>query len=96
VTVEYHPAIESELLRVRRYYESKVPGLGVEFITEFEQHVLQIVATPERWRIIERDIRRVLMKRFPYVIYYRALPDRVRVTVIKHQRRHPSLGSFRD
>jgi hypothetical protein len=33
------------------------------------------------------------MKRFPYVIYFRILgPDAIRVTVVKHENRHPSYG----
>ena len=33
-----------------------------------------ILETPQRWTIIEEDVRSYLMPRFPYAIYYRALP----------------------
>jgi len=48
---------------------------------------------PERWMIVVRDIRRVLMRRFPYVIYFRILNDNaIRITVVKHEKRHPAYG----
>lgn len=96
MTVEYHAAVENELAEVRDYYEERSPGLGREFIDEFERQVLRIAATPGRWMVVTQDIRRSLMKRFPYVIYFRQVAlDRVRITVVKHQRTHPEYGRER-
>ena len=94
--VEYHPAVEGELREIRDYYEQRSPGLGVAFLDEFERQVLSLAATPERWMVVTGDIRRCLMRRFPYVIYFRrAGSDRIRITVVKHQRRHPQFGRDR-
>lgn len=94
--IEYHPAVESELQAIRRYYEDRSPRLGQQFIDEFEKFVLRIAENPQRWMAVDSDIRRALMRKFPYVIYFRQIgPDRIRINVIKHQRRHPSLGRDR-
>ena len=53
--VEYHPAIEAEVRAIQDYYEERSPGLGGEFIDEFEQQVLQLAASPERWMVITGD-----------------------------------------
>jgi len=46
--------------------------------------------------VIERDIRRSMLKRFPFVIYFRQpSSDRIRITVVKHERRHPEHGRKR-
>ena len=91
--VEYHPAVEQELREIRDYYESRSPGLGRDFVDEFERQVLRLAASPGRWMVVTRDIRRSLMKRFPYVIYFRQVTsETIRVTVVKHQRRHPDYG----
>lgn len=55
--VEYHPAIEGELLAIRSYYEDLSPGLGREFIDEFERQVLALAAQPERWMIYDQFAR---------------------------------------
>ena len=96
MTIEYHPAVEQELEGARNFYEGRVPGLGRQFIDEFERQVLRIAATPGRWMVVTADIRRSLMSRFPYVIYFRQpAPDQIRITVVKHQRRHPAYGRDR-
>lgn len=94
--VEYHPAVEAELKEISRYYEDRSPGLGTRFIDEFERQVLAVAAAPERWMVVAGDIRRCLMRRFPYVIYFRQVSqERLRITVVKHERRHPNFGRER-
>ncbi|RLD53729.1 MAG: type II toxin-antitoxin system RelE/ParE family toxin [Bacteroidetes bacterium] len=96
MNIEYHPAIEGELKDIIDYYNRCSAGLGTEFLDEFEQHVSKISLMPTRWMVIENDIRRSLMKRFPYVIYFRALENNLlRITVVKHQRKHPRYGKRR-
>ncbi|MBX3342649.1 MAG: hypothetical protein KF711_13745 [Nitrospira sp.] len=59
--------------------------------------MLRIAAAPLQWTVVERDLRRSLMKRFPYIIYFRIVgQDVLRITVVKHQRRHPDLGRERE
>jgi hypothetical protein len=35
------------------------------------------------------------MPRFPYAIYYRVLPDHVRILAFKHHSRHPDYWRYR-
>lgn len=94
--VEYHPAVEAELREIKRYYDEQSPGLGAQFISEFERQILALAATPERWMVVTADIRRCLLRRFPYIIFFRRSgADRIRITVVKHQRRHPNYGRER-
>jgi plasmid stabilization system protein ParE len=94
--IEYHPSLHAELEEIRDYYESQSIGLGRDFVDEFERQILTIAAMPGRWMVVQGDLRRSLMKRFPYVIFFRILgADMIRVTVVKHEKRHPSLGMRR-
>ena len=94
--VDYHPAVEAELREIQGYYDDKSPGLGSLFLDEFERQVLALAATPERWMVVTGDLRRCLMRRFPYIIYFRGIPKKgIRITVVKHQRRHPDYGRER-
>jgi plasmid stabilization system protein ParE len=94
--VEYHPAIAEELRDIVDYYNHCSDGLGVDFLTDFEQQIFRIVSNPERWVFVESDIRRALMRRFPYSIYFRVVSEQtLRVLIVKHQRRHPDYGEDR-
>ena len=48
MTIEYHPAVEGEVAEARDFYESRVPGLGQDFVDEFERQVLKIADKPGR------------------------------------------------
>ena len=94
--IEYHPDLEAELAEIITYYNERSPRLGDDFLNEFERHVLRIAAMPTRWMVIRGEIRRTLMKRFPYVILFRIIDASViRITVVKHERRHPAYGIHR-
>jgi len=94
--LEYHPAVANELEKIRDYYEQKSNGLGDRFVDELEQQIFLIAAMPSRWQIVRGDVRRALMRRFPYVIYFRNLEvGTIRVTVVKHMKRHPAFGVSR-
>jgi toxin ParE1/3/4 len=61
----YHPEAEVELIDAARFYERRVRTLGVQFIGVADQAVRTILDSPERWRIVEADVRRYLMPLFP-------------------------------
>jgi len=91
----YHPDAEAELIAAAQYYEGRVGTLGVQFLDDADRAVSIILDTPERWRIIEEDVRSYPMPRFPYAIYYRALSDRVHILAFKHHSRHPDYWRSR-
>lgn len=91
----YHPEAEAELIEAAQYYERRVAALGVKFLDDADRAVSMILDTPQRWEVIEEDVRSYLMPRFPYAIYYRALSDRVHILAFKHHSRHPDYWRSR-
>jgi toxin ParE1/3/4 len=91
----YHPDAESELIEAARYYESCIPTLGLQFLDEADRAASSILKSPERWKIIEQDIRSYLMPRFPYAVYYRLYSDHLHILAFKHHSRHPDYWRYR-
>ena len=91
----YHPDAEAELIEAARFYESRVTTLGSEFLDAADRAIAVIVEAPDRWSIIEADVRRYLMPRFPYSVYYRVFPDHIRILAFKHHSRHPDYWRYR-
>jgi toxin ParE1/3/4 len=91
----YHPDAETELIEAAQFYEGRVSTLGAQFLDAVDQSVRAIIDAPERWRIIDADVRRYLMPRFPYAIYYRVTAEHIRVLAFKHHRRHPDYWRYR-
>jgi len=93
--VIYHPAAEADLIQSVRFYEQRVLGLGKEFVEAVDRAIAVIVEDPQCWRIVRADVRRYVMPRFPFAIYYRLLEDHLRILTIKHHKRHPNYGQDR-
>jgi len=85
----YHPEAEAELVEAAEFYEARSPGLGERFLREFDAAIAAILASPRLWPVVEGDLRRYTMRRFPFGIYYRAGGDELRILVIGHHSRHP-------
>ncbi|WP_256874382.1 addiction module protein [Nostoc sp. C057] len=71
------------------WYESQKPGLGDEFLDCVDETVNLICQMPESYAVTYRDVRRAIVRRFPYAVYYRIVSSRVIVTAIFHGRRDP-------
>lgn len=41
-------------------------------------------------------MRRASLRKFPYLILYKIRPDTIRVSVVKHEKRHPKYGLWRN
>ena len=52
----------------------------------------QTAERPESFPIRERDLRRVNLQRFPYHFLFRIVGDVVRILVVRHHRRRPTVG----
>ena len=86
----FSPAAETEHLETVAYYESKKPGLGAFYLTEFENIMVNICKFPHRNPIDkEPDIRRKRMNKFPFTILYREISNSVQILAVAHHRRRP-------
>ena len=88
--LSFNPAVEDEVGAAHDWYDRQRSGLADEFLNEVERVLSEIAANPARYGFAETDIREGLLTRFPYAVYYRELPDRIRVLAIFHTSRDPS------
>ena len=94
--LEYHPATASDLNRAIAFYDSQRPGLGAECRSEVYDAINRIREAPARYRIVEDEVCRRLVHRFPFSILYRVIGnDVVRILVIRHHRQRASFGQAR-
>jgi plasmid stabilization system protein ParE len=94
--VQYHPLTASDLNSAVSYYNRQRPGLGDEFRSEIYAAIDRVCSNPFQFPVVEHDIRRSFVRRFPYSVLFRVVnDDTVRVLVIRHHRRHPSFGLTR-
>jgi toxin ParE1/3/4 len=87
--LSFHKAAERELVDAAAYYDNSRPGLGRSFIDDVEHAIAQIEQYPESGYLLNRAVRRVLLRRFPYAVMYSASPDNLRILAIANLKRRP-------
>jgi plasmid stabilization system protein ParE len=93
--VVLRPEAEQDLLTAHEWYEEQRAGLGDDFTDQVAAVLERVAEMPEMFSIIWKDVRTCRPRRFPYVIYYRALADRVEVFAVLRGSRQPSAWRSR-
>lgn len=83
------PEAEAELDEAFTWYEGRAAGLGSEFLRAVRASFALIRRNPEQCARVRGDIRRSLVRRFPYAIFYVVEPDAIAVFAVLHTRQHP-------
>ena len=91
----FRPEVREEINQAYSWYENQKSGLGDEFLDCVDETLNRICKLPESYPIVHRDIRRAVVRRFPYAVYYRIVSSRVIVTAIFHGRRDPQTWPMR-
>lgn len=93
--VIFLPDAEQEMLEAAKYYETHATNLGIDFLSEVERSVNSIAEFPVTWPVIENELRRRLVRRFPFGILYRIDPTEIVVVAVAHLRRKPGYWKER-
>ncbi len=90
--LSFHPLVQQDINSILRRYDAVSPSLGDRFFKELMDAPEDILPNPHRGHIQERDVRRVNLPSFPFHFLYRIHPSRLRITIVKHNKRHPRVG----
>lgn len=82
-------AAELDLAAIGDWYDSQREGLGGEFRQVVDEAITRIADSPLAYPERYRGARRVLLRRFPYVLWYRPLESLVVVLACVHGKRDP-------
>lgn len=89
MTPVFHPEAEAEFNAAIDWYEARSPGQGLEFAAEVRAAVGRAAALPLAWQVVEGDIRRSLVHRYPYGVLYAPEPGRLMIVAVMHLRQRP-------
>lgn len=87
--VRFHPAARSELLEARSWYEERSLASATAFAQEIASAIGRIAETPGRYPISDHNTRRVILRRFPFSIFFRKGIEEIVIVAIAHQKRRP-------
>ena len=86
------------------WYDAREPGLGLAFVDAVIAGIEAIVARPTAWQrdclVAGREVRRFVLARFPFSVFYYCEREAVFVVAVAHGKRlpgawRPRVGDFR-
>ncbi|MEJ2310722.1 MAG: type II toxin-antitoxin system RelE/ParE family toxin [Gammaproteobacteria bacterium] len=80
---------EGDIKKAFDWYEEQRSGLGEEFLVQIEAVFGRIEDDPELYESVFKRVRRALIRRFPYSVYFLLESGNPVVIAVLHQRRSP-------
>ena len=90
VPVRFKPAAEYDVVTAADWYDEQRPGLGAKFLASLDLAVAQISMIPESSPLIRSRVRRMALRRFPYLLFYLFERQEVVVLACMHASRDPN------
>ena len=87
--IRFRKEAEIDLSDAASWYQLQQRGLGDEFLEELTSTIQSVQQQPFGFPIVHRDVRRALMKRFPFGVFYRVELEFIVIFAVMHASRHP-------
>jgi plasmid stabilization system protein ParE len=96
VSLIFTEKAEEDLDDAYHWYEEQEPGLGKEVIRCIDAKIANINRHPLHHPVVQNEnIRRALVNRFPFSIYFEIEEELITIFAILHQRRSPGYWKSR-
>ena len=95
MTYSFHPEAEIEFNKAIDYYEEIETGLGYNFAIEVYSAIQRSLTLPNAWTLIDDEIRRSLVNRFPFGVLYSQEKDGLFILAVMNLHRDPEYWKNR-
>lgn len=82
--VVYLPEARDDIDAAYLAYEQQRVGLGDRFVEAVRDQVARIQGNPALYGVVYQDVRAAPIRRFPYVVYYRAEASQMVIIAVQH------------
>jgi plasmid stabilization system protein ParE len=87
--LELTPQARDDAREAYAWYERQSPGLGDRFLWHVDECLEVIQANPELFEVVYKQYRRAIVRRFPYVVFYKQEVDSVKIHSIFQTAQNP-------
>jgi len=77
---------KAEIVGAFDWYHQHSPAAARRFLDAVDHAITE---APERYPVVRGRLRRVLLRGFPYAVYYKVYPSLISVVGVIHGHRHP-------
>jgi plasmid stabilization system protein ParE len=89
------PGAKQDIAEAFAWYEQRSLGLGREYARCLDATIQSIQSHPLMYPAVFADLRRALVRRFPYAVFYEVEPERIVVYAVFHCSQDPDKWKAR-
>lgn len=93
--LRFTPEADAELTEARQWYSHQRRDLDAEFMGCVDAVLSRVVDNPRSFPIVYRNLRRAVVRRFPFAVFYEVTSDEIKIVAIFHSRRDPERWQSR-
>jgi len=93
--VTFRPEAENDVEAAVAWYSSERAALALAFVDNLDQLLLRLRETPLQFPEVAVGVRRALMARFPYGVFFQVVAEQVVILGVLHLHRNPSTWRSR-
>lgn len=83
------PEAAREVQEAFDWYEDRDGGLGAEFLRAADACMQNVQRNPFAYQTVYQEVRRVLLRKFPYALFYLVTDESIIVLACFHMKRDP-------
>jgi toxin ParE1/3/4 len=89
------PQAEEDIQQAVFWYQTEKEGLGSDFLAVLSEQLQLIEQHPYQYAVRYKDLRAAVLRKFPYLIYYRIAGQTIRVLAVLHAKQNPGTAHKR-
>jgi plasmid stabilization system protein ParE len=93
--IRFTPEADAELTEAREWYAHQRKDLDLEFMQCIDNVLSRIARNPQVFPLVHRDLRRAVVSRFPFAVFFELTSDEIQVIAVFHSRRNPEMWKSR-
>lgn len=94
--VEFLKAAKLDIQLAKNWYNIQRENLGNEFLFEIEKLQAQIQSNPEQFPKSRNEIRKAVLRRFPYCLFFALKSNTIKIIAVFHNSRNPIIWKERN
>ena len=93
--IRFTPEADAELAEARQWYAHQREDLDVEFMQCIDDALSRILLNSRQYPVVYKTLRRAVVRRFPFAVFYEVTADEIQVLAVFHSRRDPEKWKSR-
>lgn len=93
--VEFSNEAEADFDKSYQYYYLENPKVAESFLRQINLGLDRIKQNPYFYQVIHKEIRKYVIRKFPFIIYYQIASSVIKVVAFFHTSRNPEIWNER-